>query len=130
IADEDKRRKMLTFHVVGAGFTGVEMIGELAEYVPYVSKEYGVDPKEVTLVNVDGLGRAVPILPEKLSNRVEKRLDKMGVRMEFNSFVCAVGKDFIEYKRGDDILREDAHTVIWTAGIESSDVATESGHSL
>lgn len=130
VADEDKRRKMLTFHVVGAGFTGVEMIGELAEYVPYVSKEYGVDPKEVTLVNVDGLGRAVPILPEKLSNRVEKRLDKMGVRMEFNSFVCAVGKDFIEYKRGDDILREDAHTVIWTAGIESSDVATESGHSL
>ena len=130
VQDETARRKLLTFHVVGAGFTGVEMIGELAEYVPIISKEYGIDPKDVTLVNVDGLGRAVPILPEKLSNRVEKRLDKMGVRMEFNAFVCAVGEDFIEYKRGDDILREETNTVIWTAGIESSNVATDSGHAL
>lgn len=130
IQDEVLRRKVLTFHVVGAGFTGVEMIGELAEYVPFISKEYGINKEEVTLVNVDGLGRAVPILPEKLSAKVEKRLNKMGVRLEFNSFVCAVGEDFIEYKRGDDILREETHTVIWTAGIESSQVATESGQKL
>ncbi|NLW14751.1 MAG: FAD-dependent oxidoreductase [Erysipelothrix sp.] len=130
VADEAARKEMLTFHVVGAGFTGVEMIGELAEYVPYVSKEYGVNPEDVTLVNVDGLSRAVPILPEKLSNRVEKRLVKMGVRLEFNSFVCAVGEDYIEYKRGDDILREKTNTVIWTAGIESSSVAAESGAKL
>ncbi len=130
IQDETARRKALTFHVVGAGFTGVEMIGELAEYVPIIAKEYNINTEDVTLVNVDGLGRAVPILPEKLSAKVEKRLIKTGVRLEFNAFVCAVGKDYIEFKRGDDILREETNTVIWTAGIESSSVATESGQAL
>lgn len=106
------------------------MIGELAEYVPYIAKEYGIDPKEVTMVNVDGLSRAVPILPEKLSRKVEKRLNKMNVRLEFNAFVCEVGEDFIEYKRNDKKVRENTNTVIWTAGIESSNVATDSATKL
>src|SRR5690554_752854 len=130
VSNVNERRKMLTFHVVGAGFTGVEMVGELAEYVPILCEDYQIDPEDVTLVNVDGLGRAVPILPEKLSNKVEKRLNKMGVRLEFNAFVCGVGEDYIEYKRNDEVIREETHTVIWTAGIESSQVATESGQAL
>lgn len=130
VTNVNERRKLLTFHVVGAGFTGVEMIGELAEYVPILCKEYGIDPEDVTMVNVDGLSRAVPILPEKLSNKVEKRLSKMGVRLEFDAFVCEVGEDFIEYKRGDEVVRELANTVVWTAGIESSKVASESASAL
>lgn len=126
----EKRRKLLTFHVIGAGFTGVEMIGELAEYVPVLCHKLSIDPKDVSLVNVDGMSRTVPILPEKLSNKVERRLVKMGVRVELNAFVGGVGEDYVEYKRGDAVIREEANTVIWTAGIESQDIATESGKAL
>lgn len=130
VSDYDARRKMLTFHVVGAGFTGVEMMGELAEYVPVLCEDYNISPKDVTMVIVDGMERAVPILPEKLSAKIEKRLAKMGVRCEFNEVVTEVGTDFIEFKRGEEIVRNETHTVIWTAGIESSTVSTESGKAL
>ena len=41
--DEEEKRRLLTFHIVGAGFTGVEMAGELAEYVPVLCDKYEVD---------------------------------------------------------------------------------------
>ena len=85
VTDLEKKKKMLTFYVVGAGFTGVEMIGELAEYVPMLCKKHGIQKDQVSLCNVDILPRAVPILPEKLSTKVEKRLNKMGVKTMFGT---------------------------------------------
>lgn len=72
--DVQKRRELLTFYVVGAGFTGVEMIGELAEYVPILCKRFNIRREDVKLVDVDGLPRPVPVLPEKLSRKVENVL--------------------------------------------------------
>lgn len=77
--NEEEKRRLLTFYVVGAGFTGVEMAGELAEYVPFLCEEYEIEPSMVSMYNVDVLKRAVPILPEKLSGKVERRLTKMGM---------------------------------------------------
>ncbi|MDF2595907.1 MAG: FAD-dependent pyridine nucleotide-disulfide oxidoreductase, partial [Clostridia bacterium] len=99
----DKKKQLLTFHVVGAGFTGVEMVGELAEYVPILCEKYEIDRELVTVCNVDILKRTVPILPEKLSNKVENRLRKMGVRLMLNTSVAAIGSDFIEVKCNDTV---------------------------
>lgn len=128
--DATKRKKMLTFYVVGAGFTGVEMVGELAEYVPFLCEKYDIDRKEVTMFNVDGLSRPIPNLPEKLSNKVTKRLEKMGVQLLLNATVSAIGTDFIELKKGDKIEHYDAATVIWAAGIQSADITQASGEKL
>lgn len=119
------RKKLLTFYVVGSGFTGVEMIGELAEYVPSLCEKFEIEPSEVSLVNVDGLSRPIPNLPEKLSNKVAKRLGKMGVILKMNTFVASVGTDYIELKNGDSVERFDAGTVVWGAGIESSEVTAK-----
>lgn len=127
--DEKKRRKLLTFYMVGAGFTGVEMIGELAEYTPILCEKFEIAKDEVTLVNVDGLSRPIPNLPEKLSKKVEKRLTKMGVTLKMSSFVSAIGKDFIELKQGDEIVRYDANTIIWGAGIESCELTAQAASS-
>lgn len=124
------RKKMLTFYVVGAGFTGVEMVGELAEYVPFLCEKYDIDRKEVTMFNVDGLSRPIPNLPEKLSNKVTKRLEKMGVQLLLNATVSAIGTDFIELKKDDKIEHYDAGTVIWAAGIQSADITQASGEKL
>lgn len=128
--DDKKRRELLTFYVVGAGFTGVEMIGELAEYVPILCKRFHIKREEVKLVDVDGLSRPVPVLPEKLSGRVERRLTKMGVDVVMNASVVGVGENFIRLKQKDSVSQYAAGTVIWTAGIESAEITADAAKEL
>ena len=126
----EARRHLLTFYVVGAGFTGVEMMGELAEYVPILCAKHNIPTSDVTMVNVDAMDRSVPVLPVKLSNKVERRLEKMGVKMQLHSKVQKITADSIELDVNGTIENHAVHTVIWTAGIESSDITTESGKSI
>lgn len=128
--DPAERRRLLTFYVVGAGFTGVEMAGELAELVPILCEKFGIERDEVIMSNVDALSRTVSILPEKLSAKVERRLTKMGVQVLLNTGVAGIGKDYIELKQGSKVTRYQAGTVIWTAGIESSDIVSEAANAL
>jgi NADH dehydrogenase len=121
----EKKKKMLTFYIVGAGFTGIELVGELAEYVPTLCDKFEIERNLVTICDVDVLPRAVPILPEKLSAKVERRLIKMGVTLKFNTSVVGIGEDFIELKSNDVVTKYSAGTVVWTAGIESSDVTKD-----
>jgi NADH dehydrogenase len=126
----EEKKKMLTFYVVGAGFTGVEMVGELAEYVPFLCEKYEIDRNDVTVTNVDVLTRTVPNLPEKLSEKVEKRLKKMGVNLLLSNAVVGIGPDYIETKSGDKVTKRTAGTVIWAAGIESSDITNDVAKTL
>jgi NADH dehydrogenase len=128
--DTEKRKQLLTFYVIGAGFTGVEMVGELAEYVPILCEKYEIDRDEVTMVNVDGLSRPIPNLPEKLSAKVAKRMNKMGIELCMNASVTRVTEDTIEYKCGGKEVTKKAGTVIWGAGIQSSTIAAASADAL
>lgn len=120
--DPAERKKLLSFYVVGAGFTGIEMAGELAEWVPYLCEEYEIGREEVEIVNVDLLDRVVPTFPEKLSVKAERRLCKMGVDVMLKTGVCSVGDGYIELKKDGQVTRRSAGTVVWTAGIEASEV--------
>ncbi len=130
VTNLEEKKRMLTFYVVGAGFTGVEMVGELAEYAPILCKKHEIPMEQVTMVNVDILPRAVPILPEKLSGKVEKRLNKMGVKTMFGTSVVEIGEDFIDLKVGEELQRKEAGTVIWAAGIESADITNDAAKEL
>lgn len=123
--DIEKKKILLSFYVVGAGFTGVEMIGELAEYVPFLCHKHEIDQADVSLNNVDILPRTVPILPEKLSDKVENRLKKMNVNMILGAGVTGIGKDFIKVKVNNQEKVFAAGTVVWAAGIEGSDITNE-----
>lgn len=125
--DELERRRLLTFHVVGAGLTGVEMAGELAEYVPILCDRFEIDRKDVSLFNVDLLPRVVPSLPEKLSLKIQRRLEKMGVSMLLNTKVVAIGKDYIDLCFEEKVSRHATGTVIWVGGIECACVAIMAG---
>ncbi|MBN7774609.1 NAD(P)/FAD-dependent oxidoreductase [Clostridium aminobutyricum] len=128
--NEEERKKMLTFYIVGAGFTGAEMAGELAEYAPILCENFEIDRKDVTICNVDVLSRTISNLPEKLSDKVERRMEKMGIRVMLNTSVVKLGKDYVETKNNDVITREGTYTVIWTAGIESADITAASAKKL
>lgn len=131
-SDSKERRRLLTFHVIGAGFTGVEMAGELAEYVPILCEKYEVSREDVTVYIVDILERTVPFLPKKLSDKVEKRLKKMGVTLMLSTGVSKIGENYIETKAKDqsDISHQKTGTVIWAAGIESADITQKAAKTL
>jgi len=128
--DPEEKRRLLTFHVVGAGFTGVEMAGELAEYVPILCEKYEIPRKTVAISVIDILPRVVPALPEKLSAKVHGRLSRMGVRMLLNTKVINIGKDFIEIEVDGKKAHEKSGTVIWAAGIEASDITAKAAQIL
>ena len=129
--DEAERRRLLTFHIVGAGFTGVEMAGELAEWVPVLCEKFEIPREDVTIIDMDVLSRSVPQLSERSSKKIERRLAKMGVEMQLNSNVSAIGPDFIEVKGKDGELRRQASgTVIWAAGIQASEITAQAGETL
>lgn len=117
--NEEKRRKMLSFVVVGGGFTGVEMIGELAEWKTRLCKEFYVDENEVSLYVVDALPKILPIFPDKLIKRAEKRLRKLGVEI-------ITGAGITEVKPGSVTMGDkgtiEAETVVWAAGVEGSEL--------
>jgi NADH:ubiquinone reductase (H+-translocating) len=130
IADREERRKLLTIYIVGAGFTGVEMAGELAEYLPIICRKFEIDREDVSISIVDILDRTIPNLPAALSVKVEKRLKKMGVHVILKTNVVAIGEDYIETRQGEVVSRNPASTVIWGAGIESADITGEAAKVL
>lgn len=129
-SDAAEKKRLLTFHIVGAGFTGVEMAGELAEYVPILCDNYEIDRNLVSITVMDLLSRVVPTLPEKLSAKAERRLSRMGVRVLLNTSVVQVGSGFIEYRRHETNITEKTGTVIWAAGTEAADVTMKAATNL
>lgn len=128
--DPEERKKLLTFFIVGAGFTGVEMAGELAEYAPILCRNFEIDQDAITIHNVDMLPRTITNLPEKLSDKVERRMEKMGIKVGLNTGVVKVGEDFVETKQNGVINSFGTYTVIWVAGIESADVTLEAAKNI
>lgn len=119
VRNPQTRKQMLTFVVVGGGFTGVEMVGELAEYVQELCKEFYVEREEVSLYVVDMVKTILPILPEKLIHKAERRLRKLGVEIITGSKITEVKPDGVVV--GDQEIK--SKTVVWTAGVEGSDLA-------
>lgn len=130
MTDDMEKRRLLTFYIVGAGFTGIEIIGELAEDVHILCEKFDIERNEVTLVDVDGLSRPIPTLPERLSEKVTKRLEKMGVRLRMKTFVSSIGSDYIELKEDNKTVKNPVGTVIWAAGIQSTDIVKNTSGQL
>ncbi len=126
----EEKKKLLSFFVVGAGFTGTEMAGELAEYVPILCEEFEVDRSLVSLYIADVLPRTVPTLPEKLSKKIERRLEKTGVQLFLGAKVVKIGEGYIELQHGGEDKRIESKTVIWAAGTESSELAASAAEKL
>jgi NADH dehydrogenase len=120
--DKEKRAQLLTFVVAGGGFTGVELIGELTEWIPLLCKKYGVDYSEVDLINAEALGSILNMLPEKPREKAVKYMHKKGVRILLNSLIVNVDADGFKTKDGTEFKTK---TLIWTCGIKGSDFCAQ-----
>lgn len=115
--DPVKRRRMLTFVVAGAGFTGIEMIGELLEYRLDMCRKHHLDPKETRVVNIEALPSILPILEEPLRVRAENYMKKLGCEIFLNSAITGAEPGKVLLKDGTVV---ETDTFIWTCGVKGS----------
>jgi len=119
--DEEKRKRLLTFVVIGAGPTGVEMAGAIAELAhrALASDFRAIDPHAARIVLVEAGPRALSTFPEDLSAWAEKALVKLGVELMMNSSVTGIDETGIML--GSKTIP--SACVIWAAGVAASPAA-------
>lgn len=118
IDDAQARRALLTFVVVGANFTGIELAGEYHAFMHDAARRYpNVRTDEIRTVVLEFTDRILGGTSEGLAQWCEKTLGKRGVDIRKGDTVTEVGEDFAQTKGGERIP---AHTVVWAAGIAPS----------
>jgi NADH dehydrogenase len=120
--DPDKRRAWLTFVVVGAGPTGVELAGALGEIARDTLKNEfrSIRPEESRILLLDGSPRVLPPYPEELSHAAEKLLIGLGVRARNNVRVTGIDEDGVTLDTHQGFEHIRAKTVIWAAGVRAT----------
>ncbi len=124
-SDAERRRSWLTFVVVGAGPTGVEMAGQIAEIVHDVRDEFrafGASEPQVLLVEAGE--RILSEFQSRLSAKALRSLERLGVRARLRNMVVNVDAESVTLRRPDGSLeRIPARTVVWAAGVVASGLA-------
>ncbi len=122
MTDVIKRKQMLSFVIVGGSATGVEMAGELAEYVPCLCEEFSVNLSDVAIRCIDVADRLLPQMSLKVSEAMDLRLKKMGVRVMTDCKVVEVTDTGVKTNSGNRFIPCD--TVIWAAGTTCADFSS------
>jgi NADH:ubiquinone reductase (H+-translocating) len=127
-ANETDVRDWLTFVIVGAGATGLELAGALAEIANETLKNdfRRINPKDARIILMEGGNRVLAAYPPDLSERAEKLVTRLGVEVMKGVMATAVDAAGVTYKRGDAIEKLPARTVLWTGGV----MATAFGQKL
>jgi len=120
--DPVRRSAWLTFVVVGAGPTGVETAGQIAELSRYSlrSNFRRIDPAAARIVLVDAAPRILASFDERLAARAKAKLEQMGVEIRTGTLVTGVDAAGVELKTGDGVERLSAMTKVWSAGVQAS----------
>jgi NADH dehydrogenase len=126
--DPDERKKALTFVVVGAGPTGVEMAGAIAELAhrSLADDFHHVNPRDARIILVDAAPRVLPAFEAKLSDSARKQLEQLQVEVRTGVMVKDVGPDGVHV--GDELIS--TRTIVWAAGNAASPLAKSLGAEL
>jgi NADH dehydrogenase len=121
-SDPDVRRANLTFVVVGAGPTGVELAGALGEISrDTLRKDFrSINPADANIFLIEGADRVLPPYPAKLSKAAEKSLIGLGVETRDGTVVTGIDESGVTVKTGAAETRIAATTVLWAAGVQAS----------
>jgi NADH dehydrogenase len=120
--DPELRQAWMTFVVVGAGPTGVELSGALGELAHRTLRDdfRAIDPHDARIFLLEGRDRVLPPYPPELSAKAAKSLESLGVTIRTNTFLTDLANDQATIKQGDQTETIHAKTVLWAAGIRAS----------
>ena len=128
VSDPQERSAWLTFAIVGAGATGVELAGALGEIARHTLKNdfRSIRPEEAQIILLDGAPRVLPTFPEDLSQKAERSLIRLGARVRTGVRVVELDPEGVTYQTAQGVERLAAKTVLWAGGV----TASEFGHRL
>jgi NADH dehydrogenase len=125
--DAERREEWLTFAVVGAGPTGVEMAGQMAELARDTLRSdfRSADPGSGRILLIEAADRVLTGFPPSLSAKAERSLRRLGVTPVLDSTVVDVDETGVTIERADGATqRIPARTVVWAAGVTASSLAS------
>src|SRR5918994_3344008 len=115
--DEDLKMSLLTFVVVGGGFSGVETVGELNDFIQDSIKHYyhNIKRENAQVILVNSGTRVLPEVTEDLSEFTLQKLRENGIKLILNSRVTGATINSVKLNDGSEIL---THTLIWAGGVK------------
>ena len=122
IMDPIERREWLTFVIVGAGPTGVELAGAIAEIARQMLKNdfRSIRPEESQVILLDGAPKVLMSFPENLAEKATRSLVKLGVTVKCGVMVKDINREGLTIESGENLDHIAAKTVIWAGGITAS----------
>ncbi len=120
--DPEQRRAWLTFVVVGAGPTGVELAGSIGELAHHTLRGNfrNINPADARILLLEGVDRVLPPYPPKLSAKAAASLARLGVTVWTSTIVTDLQPDAVTIGRGEHSERIATRTVLWAAGVQAS----------
>ena len=122
--DPEERARLLTFVIIGAGPTGVELAGQLAELAKRGLKGAfkNISPESAKIILLDGAPQVLPPFGKKLGKKAQRTLEKQGIEVRLNAMVTEVDDDKVVYKNmaDDSVHTIESPTKVWSAGVEAS----------
>jgi len=128
-ATEEEARCWLSFVVVGAGATGLELAGALAEIARETLRHdfRKINPEEARIILMEGSPRALGSYPPDLSAKAERLVTRLGVKVMKDVMVVDIDSDGVCYKHGETVDRLAAKTVLWTGGVTATEFGRKVG---
>src|SRR2546428_5832710 len=125
LSDPAQRRAWLTFVIVGAGPTGVELAGAIGEIARQTLKHdfRSICPEDAQIILLDGGPRLLPSFPEDLAQKAERSLAKLGVQTKMGAMVHDVDRDGVGLQVNGTAERLSTKTVIWAGGVTVAPLA-------
>ena len=122
-----ERDAYLTFVIVGAGPTGVELAGQLAYLSHHMLKDHyrAIRSEDARIVLLDATGSVLPSFPERLRAKTAAELGRVGVDVRVGSRAIAIDAQGITISGPDGEQRIETHTILWAAGVRASPLAQQ-----
>ncbi|WP_367341828.1 NAD(P)/FAD-dependent oxidoreductase [Limosilactobacillus sp.] len=129
---KDHNPNDLKIVVCGAGFTGIELVGELADARPRYAKLAGVNPEDIHIEVLDAAARLLPMFNDKLAHYGISLVKKLDVTVTTQALIQEIKPGVVLYRKageGDDqpLHQIQANTIIWTTGVSGSSVIAKAG---
>nr|WP_263325010.1 NAD(P)/FAD-dependent oxidoreductase [Neobacillus sp. Marseille-Q6967] len=126
--EEEKDDTRLAIVVGGAGFTGIEFLGELTNRIPELCREYDVDSSKVKIICVEAAPTVLPGFDPELVNYAVSQLERKGVEFLIGTAIKEATPEGIIVAKGEEEPREiKANTVVWAAGVRGNSIIEKSG---
>lgn len=120
----EKRQELITIVVGGAGFTGIEYVGELVDRMPELCHDYDIPLEKVRIINIEAAPSVLPGFDQELVDYAVKYLESKGVEFIVNTPIEECTEDGVILKGGREIK---AATVVWTGGVRGNKLVEDSG---